>query len=519
MKKLFLPLFIGLLLYVETFSQTRDNFFPESGNVGIGVGGKNTASQKLEVIGNAKISGTIFTGSLETTLLKANSLSIAQDASIGRNLLIQGNVGINVASPVERLEVGGNLRVTNSIFADQATFNSSFKVGAKFAINGLTGDLSAANATFGGNIIGNQNLILNGLLGVGVATPSEKVDVLGNIKASGNLLSLSLQTGSAQLTSLSVGQNSIFNGLVGIGVVSPLEKLHVAGNIKADNNLFANAVVVSSVQTATLNSGTAIFTDRVTLQNDLLVNGKIGVGLTNPSEKFEVIGNIKSSQNVIADGATFNNGTINQNFSVGGSLSLNGNLEMRGIFKVKSLDVTDITTSSDAILGRNLSVGGNSELKGDLTVTGKINAGVIEATEFRSATGSAPFNFENAVISQSLIIGANRAIPSNYKLAVGGYVIATGIDIKIPQKWPDYVFTKEYGLISLAELEAFIKQHGHLPSVPSAAEMSEKQNYSVAEMDAKLLEKIEELSLYLIQLKKELQVQGEELKNLKERKN
>ncbi|QHI35903.1 hypothetical protein IMCC3317_12510 [Kordia antarctica] len=69
--------------------------------------------------------------------------------------------------------------------------------------------------------------------------------------------------------------------------------------------------------------------------------------------------------------------------------------------------------------------------------------------------------------------------------------------------WADYVFKSDYNLKPLEEVEAFINTNGHLPNVPSATEI-EKEGLNLGEMDAKLLEKIEELTLYVIQLKKEV---------------
>jgi hypothetical protein len=140
---------------------------------------------------------------------------------------------------------------------------------------------------------------------------------------------------------------------------------------------------------------------------------------------------------------------------------------------------------------------------GNLNVSGNIKTGVIEANEFKKSDGSPLFNLDNASISKTLAIAADH-VPSDYKLAVGGNIIATGVDIKIPQKWPDYVFTDGHKILTIDEVNAYIKEHGHLPGIFSAKEMQAKQNYSVSEMDAKLLEKIEELTLYIVQLKKEI---------------
>ena len=89
-------------------------------------------------------------------------------------------------------------------------------------------------------------------------------------------------------------------------------------------------------------------------------------------------------------------------------------------------------------------------------------------------------------------------------LAVAGNVVAEAVKVELQGNWPDFVFEKEYDLIGLLETESFIKKYGHLPNVPSAEEV--KQNgISLGEMDAKLLQKIEELTLHTIQQQKEIE--------------
>ena len=76
--------------------------------------------------------------------------------------------------------------------------------------------------------------------------------------------------------------------------------------------------------------------------------------------------------------------------------------------------------------------------------------------------------------------------------------------------WPDYVFDKEYNLLSLKEVEQHINEKGHLPNVPSAKEV-EKNGFSVGEMNKKLLEKVEELMLYTIQQEKRIKALEDKL--------
>jgi len=79
--------------------------------------------------------------------------------------------------------------------------------------------------------------------------------------------------------------------------------------------------------------------------------------------------------------------------------------------------------------------------------------------------------------------------------------------------WSDFVFDKNYKLPNLLELEEAIQREGHLPGIPSAQEVAEK-GVNIAEMQAKLLQKIEELTLYLIELKKENENLKEKIKIL-----
>ena len=91
----------------------------------------------------------------------------------------------------------------------------------------------------------------------------------------------------------------------------------------------------------------------------------------------------------------------------------------------------------------------------------------------------------------------------SYKLAVNGKIITEEVKVQLNQNWPDYVFKKDYDLPSLEEIEQHITEKGHLINIPSAKEVK-TNGISLGEMNSLLLEKIEELTLHLIQVKKEL---------------
>ncbi|SEL98385.1 hypothetical protein SAMN05421740_11911, partial [Parapedobacter koreensis] len=99
------------------------------------------------------------------------------------------------------------------------------------------------------------------------------------------------------------------------------------------------------------------------------------------------------------------------------------------------------------------------------------------------------------------------------RLSVNGNVRAKEVKVEMAN-WPDYVFGAGYDLMTLPALESHIKTHGHLPGIPKAREV-EAEGIGLAEMNRKLLEKVEELTLHLIQQQKNIDSQGEEIQMLK----
>lgn len=103
-----------------------------------------------------------------------------------------------------------------------------------------------------------------------------------------------------------------------------------------------------------------------------------------------------------------------------------------------------------------------------------------------------------------------------YKLAVNGSVHAKSIDVDMIG-WPDYVFKQDYKLISLNELESFIATNKHLPGIPSQIDIESKGKINLGETQALLLQKIEELTLYLIEIKKENEILKKDIEQLQEK--
>lgn len=120
------------------------------------------------------------------------------------------------------------------------------------------------------------------------------------------------------------------------------------------------------------------------------------------------------------------------------------------------------------------------------------------------------FSGENKVA-----VGTNSA--GDYDLAVNGTIGCKELKVEIVSNiwnWPDYVFKPGYALPTLGEVEQFVNNNGHLPGVPSAAKV-ESEGIAVGEMQATLLKKVEELTLYLIDQQKLIEKQQMEINQLK----
>ena len=103
-----------------------------------------------------------------------------------------------------------------------------------------------------------------------------------------------------------------------------------------------------------------------------------------------------------------------------------------------------------------------------------------------------------------------------YKLNVNGKVRALGV--KVYTNWADFVFYENYELPTLLEVEQYIKENGHLKDIPSEVEV-EQNGIELGEMNKLLLQKIEELTLYLIEKDKQFRILENEIKILKEKIN
>ncbi len=95
------------------------------------------------------------------------------------------------------------------------------------------------------------------------------------------------------------------------------------------------------------------------------------------------------------------------------------------------------------------------------------------------------------------------AVPTGYTLSVAGKAICTELRVQLTGAWPDYVFDSKYKLPSFDKLRQYISENKHLPNIPAAKDV-EKSGMDVGDMQRRMMEKIEELTLYVLELEKKL---------------
>jgi len=153
---------------------------------------------------------------------------------------------------------------------------------------------------------------------------------------------------------------------------------------------------------------------------------------------------------------------------------------------------------------------------------GHINLGVGNATPqpyiwsstgniFFGNDGQVPTLYINGMLNGN--VGINTTNTAGYKFAVNGNAIFTQVVVQPYANWPDYIFNKGYPLRPLSDVAAYIRQNHHLPDVPSAADV-EKHGQDLGETQAALLKKVEELTLYLIEMKKDKETEMAQIRKV-----
>jgi len=235
---------------------------------------------------------------------------------------------------------------------------------------------------------------------------------------------------------------------------------------------------------------------------------------------------------------SFFNGTVNTTSSIDRTgnvglgtgatselLTLSGNINFRG--QTSYLQKGDISTGvfrmypcGNSNIGPFLEMYGpsNNDKPGTFATGSYGTHGETWFTHYNTTTNSWDVQARITSDGRFLIGNVNPWTTTKYGLYVQDGILTEQVKVavKTTNDWSDFVFKPSYKLMTLNDVELFVKKNMHLPNVPSAEDVV-KDGVNMAQMDAKLLEKIEELTLYILQLNRELEALQEKISNLEKK--
>lgn len=248
--------------------------------------------------------------------------------------------------------------------------------------------------------------------------------------------------------------------------------------------------------------------------------GRLGIGTLTPSGLLDVNGNA----NINGDTNINGNVTINNHFLKFAPANntdaiiqrtTSGNMVVNSGAGTSSLYLNYASAYNAGTGGINIFDGGTTNYA-KLWITKGGGGNGIE-----SIAGNLVISPSGGRVIISDLSNTSLTVPAaNYKLIVQGGMLTEKVKVAVQNSanWSDYVFAEDYNLMSLYDVEKYIKKNQHLPNVPSAKQL-EKEGLDLGEMQAKQMEKIEELTLYMIEMKKEIDSLKKENSELRKKNN
>ncbi|NAY93421.1 hypothetical protein GTQ34_16035 [Muricauda sp. JGD-17] len=236
-------------------------------------------------------------------------------------------------------------------------------------------------------------------------------------------------------------------------------------------------------------------------QSNLYLSGRLGIGITNPSYHIDVRNDISPTEAFMRFRVS---DSPDDYFSVVNATGAPGQFIPRMIGYRTSDNRYSIQFSG--VTSTQNDTGNNALVNFDA----RISSGPIQNRPLFVWT---TYSTKMMTMLANGNLGIGTANPDS-RLAVNGNIHAQEVKVDLVG-WPDYVFKEDYDLPTLDEVEKHIKEKGHLMNIPSAKEV-EENGIQLGEMNKLLLEKIEELTIYLIQQQFTLDKQNIRIKHLEE---
>lgn len=499
-------------------------FIHSNGNTGLGLGNNIIPANRLDVNGGVVI-GRNF-------VPKTNTMDTNAILAPLNGMLVEGSVGIGTSAPGNKVEIkhGRNgfsgLRFTNLT----SNFNptSSF-VTNKFLTVNENGDVVLQNlpGAMGSNLmsstanimttnvnniqasapivnsisntINTSNQLITTVNGVASAPVNLPPRVTQTLSQSGNVITLSNGGGSFTLPTFT-------------DTDTDAQSLALSGNVLSISN--GNSVTLPAPSPQTLSQSGNVVT---------LSNGGGSFTLPNltdtDAQSLTLTGNVLSISN--GNSVTLPAQSPQTLSQSGNTITLsNGG----GSFNLPTTSV---------VAGTNVTVTGTGTTANPFTVSANdtslyANNGIINQATTTNGNRVVDLNNSNIWFSTAnstsngkMYLGSTAVYPNatgNYRLFVEGGILTEKVKVALRSSanWADYVFANDYQLMPLSEVEAFVKTNKHLPGIDSAEQLA-KDGIDVAAMQSKQMEKIEELTLYIIDQDKKIAEQAKALeKNSKE---